>query len=128
MSKQLRRLLSTIAVQKSLENVRKICLMVYQTQEKFPKIISSHFVHSLRLLSILARQKSTENKRKICLMIYQNRENFQKIIPNRLKHMKRLFFDESVSKIDQQRLNYMSDDISEPGKISKNYSEPFKAY
>jgi hypothetical protein len=82
MLKQIWRLLSTIAVQKSIENMRKICLMVYQTQEKFLKIISNHFVYSLRLLSILARQKSTENKRKIFLMIYQNQEKFQKIIPS----------------------------------------------
>jgi hypothetical protein len=91
MLKQIWRLLSTIAVQKSIENVWKICLMVYQTQEKFPKIIPSHFVYSLRLLFILARQKSTENKRKICLMIYQTQEKFQKNIPSRLKHIERLF-------------------------------------
>jgi hypothetical protein len=40
--KQIRRLLSTIAVQKLIENVRKIFLILYQHQEKFPKIIPSH--------------------------------------------------------------------------------------
>ena len=41
-SKQNRRLLSTISVQKSIENERKIFLIIYKHQEKFPKIIPSH--------------------------------------------------------------------------------------
>jgi hypothetical protein len=86
MLKQIWRLLSTIAVQKLLENVRKICLMIYQTQEKFHNH-KEILVHSLRLFSILTRQKSTETNREICLMIYQNQEKFQKIIPSRLKHI-----------------------------------------
>ena len=40
--KQNRRLLSTISVQKSIENERKILLIIYLQQEKFPKIIPSH--------------------------------------------------------------------------------------
>ena len=36
------RLLSTIAFRKWIETVRKICLKIYQTQEKSQQIISSH--------------------------------------------------------------------------------------
>ena len=111
MLKQIWRLLSTIAVQKLLENVRKICLMIYQTQKKFPKIIASLFVHSLRLFSILARQKSTETNRKICLMIYQNQENFQQSIPSHLKHTERLFFDYYSPEVSRLRVKDMPDDI-----------------
>ena len=57
MLKQIWRLLSTIAVQKLLENVRKICLMIYQKQEKFQKIIPSRLKHIERLFSIIALQK-----------------------------------------------------------------------
>jgi hypothetical protein len=87
MFKQIWRLLSTIAAQKLLENVRKICLMIYQTQEKFPKIIASHF--------------STYSE---------------------------TIFHVDTPEIDRNQSQDMSDDISEPGKFSKNYSEPFEAY
>ena len=40
--KQIRRLFLSIVVQKLTENVRKIFLILYQSQEKFPKIIPSH--------------------------------------------------------------------------------------
>ena len=125
MLKQIRRLLSTIAVQKSLENVRKISLMIYQTQEKFQKIISSHFVYSLRLLSISARQKSTENKRKICLMIYQNQEKFQKNYSELFEAYWETTFHFSRLEFNRKQTEDMSDGISDTGKIPKNDFESF---
>ena len=120
MLKQIRRLLSTIAVQKSLENVWKISLMIYQTQEKFQKLISSHFVHSLRLFSISARQKSTENKRKICLMIYQNQEKFPKNYSEPFEAYWETIFDYSTSEISQTITDYIAEYISIREKISKS--------
>ena len=38
-------LLSILASQKSTENKRKICLMIYQNQEKFQKIIPNRLKH-----------------------------------------------------------------------------------
>jgi hypothetical protein len=101
--------------------------MVYQTQEKFSKIIPSHFVYSLRLLSILARQKSTEHMRKICLMIYQNQEKFQTIIPSRLKHVERLFSIIALPKSleNVRKISLMTYQTQE--KFQKIISSPFEA-
>ena len=55
--KQIRRLLSTISVQKSIENERKIFLMIYQQQEKIPKNYSKPLKHTERLFLNIALQK-----------------------------------------------------------------------
>ena len=102
--------------------------MIYKTQEKFQNIVPIHSKHIERLLSILAGQKSIENKRKMCLMVYQTQEKFPKIISSHFVHSLRLLSIFGTPEVDRKQAQDMSDDISEPGKISKNYSEPFKAY
>ena len=59
------RLLSILARQKSTENKRKICLMIYQNQEKFQKIIPSRLKHIDGLFSIIALQKPVNQARTI---------------------------------------------------------------
>ena len=65
---------------------------------------------------------------KICRKIYQAQEKFQKIISSHVEANLETTFDYCSPEIDRKRAEDMSDGISEPGKISKNYSEPFKAY
>ena len=66
------RLFSILTRQKSTETNRKICLMIYQKQEKFQKIIPSRLKHIERLFSIISLPKSIDNVRMTCPMIYQS--------------------------------------------------------
>jgi hypothetical protein len=59
------RLLSILACQKSTENKRKICLMIYQNQEKVQKTIPSRLKHIERLFSLIALQKPVKQARTI---------------------------------------------------------------
>ena len=61
-------------------------------------------------------------------MVYQTQENFPKIISIHVEATSETTFDYCSPEIARKRAEDMSDGISEPGKISKNYSEPFKAY
>ena len=63
--KHIERLLSILAGPRSIENKRKICLMVYQNQEKFQKIIPSRLKHIERLFSLIALQKPVKQSRTI---------------------------------------------------------------
>ena len=82
----------------------------------------------LRLLSNVAIREWTENVPKTCRKTYQTQEKFQKFISSPFEANLETTFDYCSPEIDRKRAEDMSDDISEPGKISKNYSEPFKAY
>ena len=82
----------------------------------------------LRLLSNVAIREWTENVPKTCRKTYQTQEKFQKFISSSFEANLETTFDYCSPEIDRKRAEDMSDDISEPGKISKNYSEPFKAY
>ena len=57
------RLFSILTRRKSTETNRKICLMIYQKQEKFQKIIPSRLKHIERLFSIIALQKPFHQSR-----------------------------------------------------------------
>ena len=126
------RLLSTIAFRKWIETVRKICLKIYQTQEKSQQIISSHVEANLETTFDYC---SPEIARKCAEDMSDDIPDTEKIPKNYcaryqviLVHSLRLFSHFDTPEIDRNQSQDMSDDISETGKISKNYSEPFEAY
>ena len=65
---------------------------------------------------------------KICRKIYRAQEKFQNFFSSHVEANLETTFDYCSPEIDRKRAEDMSDGISEPGKISKNYSEQFKAY
>jgi hypothetical protein len=65
---------------------------------------------------------------KTCWKIYQPQEKFQKCILSPFEAIFETTFDYCSLEIDRKRAEDISDDISAPRKIPKNYFEPFRAY
>ena len=80
--KQNRRLLSTISVQKSIENERKIFLIIYKHQEKFPKIIPSHWSKFEDYFRLLQSRNWSKTCGRYFWYYLSPRKKFQKIFPS----------------------------------------------
>ena len=91
MLKQIWRLLSTNAVQKLLENVRNICLMIYQTQKKFPKNYCESFCAQSETIFHFGTPEIDRNQSQDMSDDISEPGKISKIIPSRLKHIERLF-------------------------------------
>ena len=61
-------------------------------------------------------------------MIYRPRKKIAKHYSKPFKAYWETTFNESVSQVDRQCSNDMSDNISDPWKIPKNYSKSFREY
>ena len=123
--KQNRRLLSTISVQKSIENERKILLIIYLQQEKFPKIIPSHWSKFEDYFRLLQSRNWSKTCGRYFWYYISIRKNFQKLF-QAIEANSKTTFDYFSPEIDRKRTEEIPDDIFATEKNSKNYSKPSK--